>query len=114
MHAAGFGSYSQSVLNRDEKLPAVRLAFIQYAIAVILAVLVFGLWRLQVVGGQNYHALAEANRIRKVPILAPAANSSTAKAASSSTTIPPSPASSSASRATTSPPICLSSRAACT
>ena len=33
--------------------------------------LVFGLWRLQVVGGQNYHALAEANRIRKVPILAP-------------------------------------------
>ncbi|MFY9746982.1 MAG: penicillin-binding protein 2 [Acidobacteriaceae bacterium] len=71
MHAAGFGSYSQSVLNRDEKLPAVRLAFIQYAIAVILAVLVFGLWRLQVVGGQNYHALAEANRIRKVPILAP-------------------------------------------
>ena len=71
MHAAGFGSYSQSVLNRDEKLPAVRLAFIQYAIAVILAMLVFGLWRLQVVGGQNYHALAEANRIRKVPILAP-------------------------------------------
>ncbi|MFZ0691551.1 MAG: penicillin-binding protein 2 [Acidobacteriaceae bacterium] len=59
------------MLNRDEKLPAVRLAFIQYAIAVILAVLVFGLWRLQVVGGQNYHALAEANRIRKVPILAP-------------------------------------------
>ncbi|MGB9032374.1 MAG: penicillin-binding protein 2 [Acidobacteriaceae bacterium] len=59
------------MLNRDEKLPAVRLAFIQYAIAVILAVLVFGLWRLQVVGGENYHALAEANRIRKVPILAP-------------------------------------------
>ena len=55
------------MLNRDEKLPAVRLAFIQYAIAVILAILVFGLWRLQVVGGENYHALAEANRIRKGP-----------------------------------------------
>jgi penicillin-binding protein 2 len=59
------------VQNREEKLPAVRLAVIQYIVAATLAVLVFGLWRLQVVGGQNYHALAEANRIRKVPILAP-------------------------------------------
>jgi len=59
------------VLNREEKMSAVRLAFVQYLIAAIMAVLVFGLWRLQVVGGQNYHALAEANRIRKVPILAP-------------------------------------------
>lgn len=59
------------MLNRDEKLPPLRLAVIQYIIAAILAILVFGLWRLQVVGGQNYHALAEANRIRKVPILAP-------------------------------------------
>jgi penicillin-binding protein 2 len=59
------------VLNRDEKLPSMRLAAFQYAIAVVLGILVFGLWRLQVVSGQSYHALAEANRIRKVPILAP-------------------------------------------
>ena len=59
------------MLNREEKLPAFRLTAIQYVIAAVLATLVFGLWRLQVVGGQNYHALAEANRIRKVPILAP-------------------------------------------
>ena len=59
------------MLNREEKLPAVRLAVVQYIIAAVLAILVFGLWRLQVIGGQNYHALAEANRIRKVPILAP-------------------------------------------
>jgi penicillin-binding protein 2 len=59
------------VINRDEKLPAFRLAAIQYVIAIVLVILVFGLWRLQVVAGQNYHALAEANRIRKVPILAP-------------------------------------------
>ncbi len=57
--------------NREEKLPSLRLAVVQYIIAAILAILVFGLWRLQVIGGQNYHALAEANRIRKVPILAP-------------------------------------------
>ena len=49
----------------------MRLAAFQYAIAIILGILVFGLWRLQVVSGQNYHAMAEANRIRKVPILAP-------------------------------------------
>ncbi len=59
------------MLNREEKLPAVRLAVVQYIIAAVMGILVFGLWRLQVVGGQNYHALAEANRIRKVPILAP-------------------------------------------
>ena len=70
MRVAGGESY-RSVLNREEKLPSIRLAVIQYVIAAVLCVLVFGLWRLQVVGGQNYHALAEANRIRKVPILAP-------------------------------------------
>jgi penicillin-binding protein 2 len=57
--------------NREEKLPAVKLTVIQYVIVGILLVLVFGLWRLQIVGAENYHALAEANRIRKVPILAP-------------------------------------------
>ncbi|HET7348118.1 MAG TPA: penicillin-binding protein 2, partial [Acidobacteriaceae bacterium] len=59
------------MINRDDKLPPFRLAVIQYIIAGILIVLVLGLWRLQVVGGQNYHAMAEANRVRKVPILAP-------------------------------------------
>jgi penicillin-binding protein 2 len=59
------------MLNREEKLPGIKLTVIQYVIVGILLVLVFGLWRLQVVGAENYHALAEANRIRKVPILAP-------------------------------------------
>jgi penicillin-binding protein 2 len=60
-----------AVFNREEKLPAVRLAVLQYIIAAIMCILVFGLWRLQVVGGQSFRSLAEANRIRKVPILAP-------------------------------------------
>src|SRR5271154_5156007 len=59
------------MLNREEKLPGIKLTIIQYVIVGILLILVFGLWRLQVVGAENYHALAEANRIRKVPILAP-------------------------------------------
>jgi len=34
-------------------------------------VLGIGLWRLQVLGATNYRVLAEQNRIRKVPVLAP-------------------------------------------
>src|SRR6202161_1955056 len=60
-----------SSVNREERLPAFKLTIVQYAIVGILLVLLSGLWRLQVIGAQNYHALAEANRIRKVPILAP-------------------------------------------
>src|SRR5450631_1110148 len=58
-------------LNRDEKLPAMKLAVAQYVIIGILLLLVSGLWRLQVLGAENYRALAEQNRVRKVPILAP-------------------------------------------
>lgn len=57
--------------NKDDKIPLIRLTAIQYVIALILVILVSGLWRLQVLGAQNYRALAQANRIRKVPILAP-------------------------------------------
>ncbi len=56
---------------RAEKLPAGKLHSAQYIIALILAILITGLWRLQVLGANNFRALAEANRIRKVPILAP-------------------------------------------
>ncbi|HEY0758661.1 MAG TPA: penicillin-binding protein 2 [Acidisarcina sp.] len=59
------------MLNREEKIPAIKLAAFQYGIAGILIVLIFGLWRLQVIGAKNYRALADENRIRKVPILAP-------------------------------------------
>lgn len=60
-----------SKIDRNEgHLPAIKLAVFQYAIVAVMLVLLFGLWRLQVVGGESYHALAQANRIRKVPILA--------------------------------------------
>src|SRR5579871_1540390 len=58
-------------LNREERLPAFKLTIVQYVIAAVLLVLLSGLWRLQVIGASNYRALAEQNRIRKVPILAP-------------------------------------------
>ncbi|MGH9595712.1 MAG: penicillin-binding protein 2, partial [Edaphobacter sp.] len=56
---------------KAEKLPATKLHAIQYFVALILAVLLVGLWRLQVLNAENFRSLAEANRIRKVPILAP-------------------------------------------
>jgi penicillin-binding protein 2 len=60
-----------SSVNREERLPAFKLTIVQYGIVAILLVLLSGLWRLQVIGAQNYRTLAEQNRIRKVPILAP-------------------------------------------
>ena len=57
-------------LNKDEKLPILKLATVQYGILVMMLILVGGLWRLQVLGGDNWRVLAEQNRIRKVPVLA--------------------------------------------
>jgi penicillin-binding protein 2 len=62
---------SPRLLNRDEKLAPVKLHATQYVIVLILATLLCGLWRLQVLGADNWRSLAEANRIKKVPVLAP-------------------------------------------
>jgi penicillin-binding protein 2 len=59
------------LINKEERLPAYKLTIVQYVIVAVLLVLLSGLWWLQVVGAQNYRTLAEQNRIRKVPILAP-------------------------------------------
>ena len=56
---------------RNEKLSPGKLHAAQYIVAAILVGLIAGLWRLQVLGADNYRVLAEANRIRKVPVLAP-------------------------------------------
>jgi penicillin-binding protein 2 len=56
---------------KAEKLPTSKLHAAQYLIVLVLVVLITGLWRLEVLGADNFRALAEANRIRKVPVLAP-------------------------------------------
>lgn len=56
---------------KAEKLPATKLAAAQYVVALVLVILTTGLWRLQILGANNFRALAQANRIRNVPILAP-------------------------------------------
>lgn len=56
---------------RDDKVSEFRLTAAQYAILAIFLVLAYGLWRLQVMQSNVYASLAEKNRIRNVPILAP-------------------------------------------
>jgi len=57
--------------SRGEKLSAVKLTVVQYGILFMMLGLAAGLWRLQVLNESNYRVLAEQNRIRKEPILAP-------------------------------------------
>jgi penicillin-binding protein 2 len=59
------------MFGRDEKVSPVRLTAVQYVILAIFMVLAYGLWQLQVMQSDKYATLAEKNRIRNVPILAP-------------------------------------------
>src|ERR1044071_8829417 len=59
------------MFGRDEKVSQGRLTAVQYIILAIFLLLTYGLWRLQVSQSDLYSTLAEKNRIREVPILAP-------------------------------------------
>ncbi|MGB9074849.1 MAG: penicillin-binding protein 2 [Terriglobales bacterium] len=59
------------MFGREEKVSALRLTAVQYIILFIFLVLAYGLWSLQVMQSGKYALLAEQNRIRNVPILAP-------------------------------------------
>ncbi len=59
------------MFGRDEKVSLVRLTAVQYIILGVFLLLAYGLWRLQVTQSALYAALAEKNRVRNVPILAP-------------------------------------------
>jgi penicillin-binding protein 2 len=55
---------------RGEKISSGKLSAVQYGILVMMLALAAGLWRLQVLGVDQYRLLAEQNRIRKVPVMA--------------------------------------------
>ena len=59
------------MFGRDEKVSPIRLTAAQYVILGIFLILTYGLWRLQVAQNDLYATLAEKNRIREVPVLAP-------------------------------------------
>src|SRR3982750_2732470 len=59
------------VFGREDKVSPIRITAVQYISLVVFLILGFGLWRLQVAGSDYYAGLAERNRVRTVPILAP-------------------------------------------
>jgi penicillin-binding protein 2 len=59
------------VFGREDKVSPLRITSVQYILLLLFLILGFGLWRLQVAGSDYYTSLAERNRIRTVPILAP-------------------------------------------
>ena len=59
------------MFGRDEKVSQLRLTAVQYILLGMFLVLAFGLWRLQVARSDYYTNLAEQNRIKQVPMLAP-------------------------------------------
>src|SRR5271169_324822 len=58
-------------MDRDDKIPQFKLTAVQYVILAVMVVLIFRLARLEVAGTEKYETLAERNRIRTIPILAP-------------------------------------------
>jgi penicillin-binding protein 2 len=59
------------MFGHEEKVSALRLTIVQYVVLFIFLILAYGLWKLQVMQSGKYALLAEQNRVRNVPILAP-------------------------------------------
>ncbi len=55
----------------DERPPAWKIALLQYVIAATFLILLVGYWRLQIGEHHLYQDLAERNRIRSLPVIAP-------------------------------------------
>jgi len=55
----------------DNRLPQARLAIASYIIVGMIGVLLLGFWKLQVIDADKYTSLAERNRVRYIPVIAP-------------------------------------------
>jgi penicillin-binding protein 2 len=55
----------------DNRLPQARLAIASYVIVGMVGLLLLGFWKLQVVDSDKYGVMAERNRVRSIPIIAP-------------------------------------------
>ena len=55
----------------DNRLPQARLAIASYIIVGMIGVLLLGFWKLQVIDADKYSSLAERNRVRAIPVIAP-------------------------------------------
>jgi penicillin-binding protein 2 len=61
-------SYS---FRNDNRLPQGRLAVASYVIVGMIGVLLLGFWKLQVIDSDRYTSMAERNRVRSIPVIAP-------------------------------------------
>src|SRR5579871_620260 len=48
-----------------------RLAVVSYVIVAVIGLLLLGFWRLQINDSERYAQMAERNRVRSIPIIAP-------------------------------------------
>src|SRR6202167_376937 len=55
----------------DKRLPTERLTVVSYVIVGMIALLLFGFWKLQIIDSDHYSQMAERNRVRSIPIIAP-------------------------------------------
>ena len=55
----------------DSRLPQDRLAAASYVIVGMITLLLLGFWKLQVIDSDKYGQMAERNRVRSIPIIAP-------------------------------------------
>ena len=60
-----------SGLGNDNRLPQGRLAVVSYVIVGLTLLLLAGFWKLQVLDSGHYSELAEKNRVRTIPLIAP-------------------------------------------
>jgi penicillin-binding protein 2 len=58
-------------LRSDNRLPQTRLAVVSYIIVGMIGLLLLGFWKLQVIDQDKYGQMAEQNRVRSIPIIAP-------------------------------------------
>ncbi len=56
---------------REHRLPQARLTAIQYGLVLIFILLITAFWNMQVLHSNKYLTLAERNRIRNLPLIAP-------------------------------------------
>jgi penicillin-binding protein 2 len=55
----------------DNRLRQARLAVASYIIVGMIGVLLLGFWKLQVIDADKYTSMAERNRVREIPVIAP-------------------------------------------
>lgn len=59
------------LLGNDNRLPTTRLTAVSYLVVAMILLLLIAFWKLQVIDSNHYQELAEKNRIRAIPLIAP-------------------------------------------